>query len=206
MENGRKEDKGKPIAGVLGDFSLALSAVVDVGTFGAQKYSRGNWQYVDQGRTRYTDAMWRHLLAANSEELDAETGCSHEAAMVWNALARLELKLRNERGITAMTPDWAGVDMAEGPDVTVEVSHDRVDALRALDTPECEDVTGGSIQDRIKQSVREFYTMNVGYASRCTLGEEEYRKLCDFFGEKVVTRFADMHVVPSVKVSGIHIS
>ena len=92
--NGVKHDAGKPAAGVLADFSLALRAVAEVGTFGIIKYSRGNWQDVENGRIRYTDAMWRHLLDSRHEEIDPETSLLHEAAMVWNALARLELKMR----------------------------------------------------------------------------------------------------------------
>ena len=91
---GVKHDHEKPIAGVLGDFSRALMAVAEVGTFGARKYARGNWENVEDGVTRYNDAMWRHLLIAQHERIDVETGLTHEAAMVWNALATLELRLR----------------------------------------------------------------------------------------------------------------
>lgn len=91
---GAKLDDGKPLAGLLGDFSLALMAVVDVGTYGAKKYSRGGWQSVPEGQQRYTDAMWRHMLAENRGELD-ESGLLHMAHAAWNALARLELKLRD---------------------------------------------------------------------------------------------------------------
>ena len=61
-EPGSKLDAGKNKAGVLADFSRALLAVSEVGTFGADKYSRGGWQSVPNGVERYTDAAWRHLL------------------------------------------------------------------------------------------------------------------------------------------------
>ena len=93
---GAKLDEGKPIAGVLGDFSLALMAVAEVGTFGAKKYSRGGWQSVPNGIERYTDATWRHLLKESHEDSDKDSGLSHAAGTAWNALAKLELQLREK--------------------------------------------------------------------------------------------------------------
>ena len=91
---GAKLDSGKILASVLSDFSLALSEVAKVGTFGAKKYSRGGWQSVPDGIVRYSDAMWRHLLAERHEALDKDSNLSHQAHLAWNALARLELMLR----------------------------------------------------------------------------------------------------------------
>jgi hypothetical protein len=95
-EAGAKLDAGKTKAGVLGDFSLALLAVADVGTFGAEKYSRGGWQEVPNGIERYTDALWRHLLNERHGDNDDDSGLLHAAHMAWNALARLELILRGK--------------------------------------------------------------------------------------------------------------
>lgn len=95
-EPGAKLDAGKTMAGVLGDFSLALMSVADVGTFGAIKYSRGGWQSVDNGFERYTDAMWRHLIKERHEPVDADSNLLHAAHLAWNALARLELLLREK--------------------------------------------------------------------------------------------------------------
>lgn len=96
-EAGAKLDAHKPRMGlVLGDFARALSAVGDVGTYGAQKYSDHGWTQVDDGVARYTDAMYRHLLAEESEgPIDQESGLMHAAMAAWNALARLDLMLRN---------------------------------------------------------------------------------------------------------------
>ncbi len=91
---GAKDDGGKPIAGVLLDFSRALEAVVEVGTHGSQKYSRGGWQHVPDGIQRYVDAMMRHLLACKREESDPDSGLTHAAHIAWNVLAVLELQLR----------------------------------------------------------------------------------------------------------------
>ena len=92
---GAKLDAGKLLAGTLGDFSLALREVAKVATFGAEKYTRGGWQEVPDGEQRYTDALWRHLLAERHESTDADSGLLHQAHLAWNALARLELMLRS---------------------------------------------------------------------------------------------------------------
>lgn len=94
---GSKLDAGKaPIMrGALGYFPRALEAVAQVSAFGAAKYTWGGWESVPDGVQRYSDALGRHLLAEASEgPTDAATGLSHAAQVAWNALARLELILR----------------------------------------------------------------------------------------------------------------
>lgn len=95
---GAKDDKAKPMAGVLLDFSRALQIVVDVGTYGAKKYTRTGWATVPEGSQRYLDAMMRHLLAmgVDPDGLDKETGLPHLAHVAWNALAVLELQARRK--------------------------------------------------------------------------------------------------------------
>lgn len=95
---GAKDDKTKPMAGVLLDFSRALQSVVDVGTYGAKKYTRTGWATVPEGSQRYLDAMMRHLLAmdVDPDGLDKETGLPHLAHVAWNALAVLELQARRK--------------------------------------------------------------------------------------------------------------
>ena len=95
---GAKDDKAKPMAGVLLDFSRALQTVVDVGTYGAKKYKRQAWCVVPEGSQRYLDAMMRHLLAmdVDPDGLDKETGLPHLAHVAWNALAVLELQARRK--------------------------------------------------------------------------------------------------------------
>ncbi len=98
---GAKLDAGKSRAGlVLGGFARALLEVSEVGTFGAEKYTPQGWTQVPGGIERYTDAMYRHLLSeAAGERDDQETGLMHAAHAAWNALARLDLLLREaERG------------------------------------------------------------------------------------------------------------
>lgn len=95
---GAKDDKAKPMAGVLLDFSRALQTVVEVGTYGAKKYTRTGWATVPEGSQRYTDALVRHLLAIDvaPDGLDPETGLPHLAHVAWNALAVLELQARRK--------------------------------------------------------------------------------------------------------------
>lgn len=93
---GAKLDAGKPRpALVLGAFSRALGAVVDVGTYGARKYTDHGWITVQDGERRYMDAAWRHLLAdARGEHVDPDTDIAHLAHCAWNLLAVLELRAR----------------------------------------------------------------------------------------------------------------
>lgn len=91
---GAKDDTDKPRMGlVLGGFHNALVEVAKVGTYGAAKYSDDGWQHVADGQARYTDAMLRHIFGAGNT--DPETGLLHMAHAAWNALAVLELMLRD---------------------------------------------------------------------------------------------------------------
>lgn len=61
---GIKLDQGKPRASlVVHGFARALLSVSEVATFGAEKYTANGWVSVPNGLERYTDAMYRHLLA-----------------------------------------------------------------------------------------------------------------------------------------------
>lgn len=97
---GAKLDAGKVMPWLcLSGFAHALSAVADVTTKGARKYTPNGWATVDDGEARYMEAFARHMLAYGRGELiDADTGCLHKAQMVWNLLASLELELRAANG------------------------------------------------------------------------------------------------------------
>lgn len=94
---GMKFDAGKPMAGLMvSDFANALLAVSEVTTFGAKKYAPRSWMTVPNARDRYNDALHRHLLmAAAGESHDQESKLLHAAHVAWNALALLELEIRN---------------------------------------------------------------------------------------------------------------
>ena len=94
---GIKYDGGKVCAfrGSIDYFPRALEQVAAVSTFGANKYAWKGWEAVSEGFERYSDAMVRHMFAAaKGEATDNDSGLLHEAHTAWNALARLELKLR----------------------------------------------------------------------------------------------------------------
>ena len=95
-QSGAKLDAGKPDLSLLLMFGHALTEVGRIGTFGAEKYTRGGWQDVTDGRNRYTAALLRHLCQESYEEMDTDSGLLHAAHAAWNALARLELQLREE--------------------------------------------------------------------------------------------------------------
>lgn len=99
---GAKLDAGKNrLSLVLHGFSVALLEVGRVGTYGAGKYTDNGWCTVPNGEERYTDALYRHLLAeAAGETHDPDTGLLHAAHAAWNALARLALVILRVGAVT----------------------------------------------------------------------------------------------------------
>lgn len=94
VASGIKYDTGKPIAGIIfEDFPSAINGVCIVGTFGANKYARGNWKLVENAKQRYSDAMVRHMISKGQGEItDQETGLPHSHHIAWNALAIAEIE------------------------------------------------------------------------------------------------------------------
>lgn len=101
-----KYDGGKsPVfRGAIDYFPRAISAVAGVSAFGASKYAWKGWEGVDDGYNRYSDALVRHLIyEGQGEVLDPDSGLLHAAHTAWNALARLELLIREREEMEA----WA---------------------------------------------------------------------------------------------------
>ena len=96
---GAKLDAGKNRLGlVLGGFARALEEVGKVGTYGAEKYSPNGWKKVEDGSERYEDAMMRHWVEIKKGNAqDPKTGLLHQAHLAWNALAVLELMLKETK-------------------------------------------------------------------------------------------------------------
>jgi hypothetical protein len=98
---GSKLDAGKvPITrGCIHYFPRALSAVAQLSGIGAKKYSWKGWESVPDGIGRYADALGRHeaRIEGDYTRTDPDTGVLEATSVAWNALARLELILR-ERG------------------------------------------------------------------------------------------------------------
>ena len=105
-----KYDAGKPRPSlILKSMSRALLEVSKVATFGAEKYAEDSWLTLKDGEKRYRDAKDRHMLQGAFETVDSESGISHLAHEAWNALALLELSLRDETiDITreVLEPNW----------------------------------------------------------------------------------------------------
>jgi hypothetical protein len=81
----------------VGYFPRALAAVAMVSEHGATKYTWKGWETVPDGINRYGDALARHLCAeARGELFDHDSRCLHAAHAAWNALARLEMILREK--------------------------------------------------------------------------------------------------------------
>lgn len=109
FEKGAKLDAGKsPVfRGAIAYFPRAIRAVADVSQYGATKYSWNGWEAVPDGIARYSDALGRHIVKEGIEGLyDLEikndpkypATILHAAQVAWNALARLELILKEQEG------------------------------------------------------------------------------------------------------------
>lgn len=84
-KKGQKFDRGKPRWSLLP--FRELKNVVEILTFGADKYAPGNWQKVDNATERYSDAALRHLTSwLSGEKKDPESGKSHLAHVACNIL------------------------------------------------------------------------------------------------------------------------
>ena len=90
-----KFDKDKLRYGLIPP--IALRAIASVLTFGAEKYRANSWQDLENGKERYTDALYRHLEAWRSGEVfDEESGKPH----LWHALTNLAFLVWFERFCT----------------------------------------------------------------------------------------------------------
>jgi len=98
-ELGSKLDAGKaPVyQGLLGYFPRACLAVAAVSAAGAAKYAWKGWESVPDGINRYSDARDRHVVNEVIEGPYDPDGFLHKAQIAWNALAALELSLRESK-------------------------------------------------------------------------------------------------------------
>lgn len=95
---GAKLDAAKPSVarGLLWYFPNACKEIARVSVAGARKYTWSGWETVPDGYNRYSDAAARHLLDA-PQVIDADTGAYHLAQVAWNAMAALELYIREQQ-------------------------------------------------------------------------------------------------------------
>jgi len=89
---GKKHDQGKPQWDLVP--WAAQGEVVEVLTFGADKYGPENWRQVDNSRRRYFAAALRHTIAwFKGEKRDPESGLHHLAHAICCLLFLLEKEL-----------------------------------------------------------------------------------------------------------------
>lgn len=105
---GEKFDNEKP------RFSLlpkgVLSKVITVLEIGAKKYQEDNWQHVEGAKTRYFDALHRHVDAWwSGERNDPETGQHHLAHAVCCAMFLMWFDLEEDRTLDELL-EAAGVE------------------------------------------------------------------------------------------------
>lgn len=93
-----KYDAGKaPVyRGAIAYFPNAISGVSQVSAFGATKYAWNGFLHVPDGFNRYSDGMVRHIIEEGKGNfLDPESRLPHDWHIAWNALARIELRLKD---------------------------------------------------------------------------------------------------------------
>ena len=101
---GAKLDAGKsPVfQGLIDYFPRACLAVANVSQAGADKYAWKGWEHVDDGYNRYKNAQYRHAVKRaiegpyDSDFKKLGKDILHDAQEAWNALAALELFLREQ--------------------------------------------------------------------------------------------------------------
>lgn len=79
-------DKPQPTLLMRG-CAKAIAGVIAVLGFGAKKYAADSWKQIEDGETRYRDALYRHLSAIEQGEAhDPESGLPHIDHIACNAL------------------------------------------------------------------------------------------------------------------------
>lgn len=91
------DGKKVPVADFLLDFAPEIMEVAKVWKFGADKYAKSNWKKVENGKERYMNALFRHLLQSEIEPTDSESGMLHLVHAVFNALATLHFEMEERK-------------------------------------------------------------------------------------------------------------
>jgi len=127
-----KYDGGKaPVfRGAISYFPRAISAVAAISAFGASKYAWKGWESVPDGYNRYSDAMVRHLVyEGEGEMVDFESGLLHAAHAAWNALARLELLIREHEAFGKNEAEKFFAALKQGDAALAQEGWEKVDAM-----------------------------------------------------------------------------
>lgn len=87
----RKNDIGKPMWDLL-PFN-SIEGIVDVLTFGANKYEPNGWMKVPDAKRRYFSALMRHIKAyRDGKAIDEESGLPHLHHALCNLVFLSELE------------------------------------------------------------------------------------------------------------------
>jgi len=118
----KKQNNGKPpvFQGVFAYFPNALREVAKVSAYGKDKYQQpwGAKGWLDVPLEDLQDAHARHTLdqLIDGDVNEADGGVLHKAQIAWEALAVLEVYLRNRDASTGATrPTEAPLDPVRGP-------------------------------------------------------------------------------------------
>lgn len=85
-----RHNKGKPQLSFILDAPNAINELAEVFAMGAEKYERDNWKK-GLDKNEIIDSLLRHLTAFKDGEVkDSESGLSHTAHVLWNALVLAE--------------------------------------------------------------------------------------------------------------------
>lgn len=148
---GKKADTGKaPVEqGFVQYFPRAIEAVALISAYGAKKYdvpySDKNWERVENGLGRYADGRSRHITGEYKDgPHDPESEFLHAAHAAWNAMAYLELMLRDGVPLTA-------------PEQFVEVT---LAELKSRDAPAATEVDDPTCECGAKESYGLDHTSN----------------------------------------------
>ena len=132
MNEGIKYDSGKAKIGeMLVSFKRSLLEVCKVYEFGFNKYGKDNFKNVENGYTRYTNAMIRHLLKEDSEVYDEETELLHASHCAWNALARLEMLLKQREQEAAEAIEEQEINNAKAEQMP-QVAENKLEKIKDL--------------------------------------------------------------------------
>lgn len=162
-DGGAKLDFGKNRVSLLflQYFPNAIDAVTSVSEFGAKKYSPGGWRNVPDGYQRYTDAMGRHILAdSKGQVFDDETDLPHDFQIAWNALARIEIALKDGK-YTRKTSKKEFVEALLEPYIGKEIPNDRKPAksvyIESQENPKVETTIQPPNQDGFDPNASAYY-------------------------------------------------